>query len=77
MLLQRWLHAVDSTASTQQLERFAAMLMGVDVDVKAEEAKTGITAQSLVLQVMRSAQFWEMGNLRRACLFFSVDPEWY
>ncbi|KAL1762420.1 hypothetical protein FB107DRAFT_199085 [Schizophyllum commune] len=68
MLLQRWLHAVNSTASTQQLERFAAMLMGVDMDVEGEQSRTGITVQSLVLQAMRSAQFWEMANLRRAYL---------
>ncbi|KAL1728911.1 hypothetical protein EV714DRAFT_170414, partial [Schizophyllum commune] len=71
MLLQRWLHAVDSTASTQQLERFAAMLLGVDMDVEGEQSRTGITVQSLVLQAMRSAQFWEMANLRRACLSFT------
>ncbi|KAL1691939.1 hypothetical protein GGG16DRAFT_52547 [Schizophyllum commune] len=66
MILQRWLHVVDATASTQQLERFAAMLMGVDMDVEGEQSRTGITVQSLVLQAMRSAQFWEMANLRPA-----------
>ncbi|KAL1707662.1 hypothetical protein EV121DRAFT_198658 [Schizophyllum commune] len=66
IILQRWLHVVDSSASTQQLERFAAMLMSVDMDVNGEHCETGITAQSLVLQAMRSAQFWEMGNLRPA-----------
>ncbi|KAL1682051.1 hypothetical protein EV122DRAFT_181930, partial [Schizophyllum commune] len=72
MLLQRWLHVIDITASTQQLERFAAVLMGVDMDIKGEQSGTGITAQNLVLQAMRSAQFWEMGNMRRACHVYAA-----
>ncbi|KAG6866798.1 hypothetical protein C0991_008734 [Blastosporella zonata] len=63
MIVERWLPVIESFASTEQLERLIKAIMSIDI--APTTASTGLQAQTLLLQTLHSAQFWELPNIRK------------
>ncbi|KAJ7275268.1 hypothetical protein B0H12DRAFT_249170 [Mycena haematopus] len=80
MLIDRYLPIIDAIASPVQLQRLVKIIFRANI-VAHVSGTAGLNANSLLLNVLSSAQFWEFPNLRTAILVFAdeatsvlVDP---
>ncbi|GLB36377.1 hypothetical protein LshimejAT787_0306650 [Lyophyllum shimeji] len=68
MIIERWLPVIGSFASTEQLGRLVQILMSISISDRADTSSSGLDTQTLLLQALRSAQFWELPKLRTVVL---------
>ncbi|KAG5648160.1 hypothetical protein DXG03_006114 [Asterophora parasitica] len=64
MIVERWLPAIESFASSEQLERLIRIAMSINIATSAGSPPSGLQAQTLLLQTLHSAQFWELPIVR-------------
>ncbi|KAG6911773.1 hypothetical protein DXG01_000019 [Tephrocybe rancida] len=70
MILERWLPVIESFASTEQLERLVNVIMSIDITPNPEPPPSGLQVQTLLLQTLHSAQFWELPKFRVTLLTY-------
>ncbi|KAG6885946.1 hypothetical protein C0993_007448 [Termitomyces sp. T159_Od127] len=63
MIVERWLPLIETFASTEQVGRLVRIIMSIGV-VENPHSVSGLRAETLLLQVLHSAQFWELHELR-------------
>ncbi|KAK7064414.1 Urb2 domain-containing protein [Favolaschia claudopus] len=68
MILDRWLPLFDVIASSSHIHRFVKILFTATVAPRVSE---NVDMQTLLLNALSSAQFWELPNLRTAILAFA------
>ncbi|KDQ54722.1 hypothetical protein JAAARDRAFT_60187 [Jaapia argillacea MUCL 33604] len=74
VVCERFLSVFEKLASLEQLVKFVGVLMGVGrsvggVEEEGEEGRGGgVNPRLVFLRALRSAEFWEMGNLRIALM---------
>ncbi|KAF5377547.1 hypothetical protein D9615_005195 [Tricholomella constricta] len=64
MIFERWLSVIESFASTEQLERLIRIMVSINVADSDVISTSGLQAQTLLLQTLHSAQFWELPKFR-------------
>ncbi|KAF8350279.1 hypothetical protein F5887DRAFT_944597 [Amanita rubescens] len=70
MLVERWIPILDSHATSEQLGRFIELLMTIPLGNVSPPESTELRPQDVLLMVLRSAQFWELRNIRSVFLTF-------
>ncbi|KAF5337392.1 hypothetical protein D9611_003253 [Ephemerocybe angulata] len=72
LVLERWLPVIDMSASEHQLQKLAKILSRIPLDFigtpQGPSGKQSLGANHLLFRALRSAQFWELHNLRTALL---------
>ncbi|KIK97656.1 hypothetical protein PAXRUDRAFT_135830 [Paxillus rubicundulus Ve08.2h10] len=80
LLMDRWIDVIDALASTENLEKLASVLLSIPLDVindtaqdnhggsRVQQDRAIITPRSILLDVLRNAQFWELHNIRAVFL---------
>ncbi|KAH6917636.1 Urb2/Npa2 family-domain-containing protein [Coprinopsis sp. MPI-PUGE-AT-0042] len=70
LVLERWLPTIDALASSEQLSRLVATIAHLpllgSLVYQAQDQTGQLLPHHLLLRTLRSAQFWELGNLRTA-----------
>ncbi|KAG6902814.1 hypothetical protein C0995_011301 [Termitomyces sp. Mi166 len=64
MIVERWLPVIETFASTEQLKRLVRVIMSIGIAEDTSQSVPGLQAETLLLQVLRSAQFWELHKVR-------------
>ncbi|KAH0590433.1 hypothetical protein H2248_000586 [Termitomyces sp. 'cryptogamus'] len=64
MIVERWLPVIETFASTEQLQRLIQVMMSIGVAENTCRSIPGLQAETLLLQVLHSAQFWELHKVR-------------
>ncbi|KAM6497881.1 Urb2/Npa2 family domain containing protein [Amanita muscaria] len=74
MLVERWLPVIDAYASGEQLKRFVGLLLGVGLDeTSSSPNRSELRPQDVLVMILRSAQFWELLNIRPIFLSTVID----
>ncbi|KAG6837114.1 hypothetical protein H0H93_014420 [Arthromyces matolae] len=74
MLVGRWLPVVETFASEEQLTKLVQLLMSMLDPSEAErQVSNGLTPQTLLLQTLQTAQFWELPKIRGVLAIQSFD----
>ncbi|KAG5341373.1 hypothetical protein C0989_011084 [Termitomyces sp. Mn162] len=64
MIVARWLPVIETFASTEQLQRLIQVMMSIGVAENTCRSIPELQAETLLLQVLHSAQFWELHKVR-------------
>ncbi|KAF9243805.1 Urb2/Npa2 family-domain-containing protein [Melanogaster broomeanus] len=79
LLTDRWIEVVNALASAETLEKFVYVLLSIPLDLANKSAAQDsrgesaiVTPRSILLDVLRNAQFWELHNIRGLTLLRSV-----
>ncbi|KAF5312634.1 hypothetical protein D9619_003319 [Psilocybe cf. subviscida] len=67
MIIERWLPLIDHSGSQDQLNRLLRMVVAIKIPV-APSGANGIRAGGLLIQILRSAEFWELSSIRTVFL---------
>ncbi|TFK23128.1 hypothetical protein FA15DRAFT_621503 [Coprinopsis marcescibilis] len=71
LVLERWLPTIDTLASSEQLSKLVKIIMQLPVSTNARSSgdrNQNLLPEHLLLRTLRSAQIWELPNIRTAFL---------
>ncbi|KAK2462096.1 hypothetical protein APHAL10511_006559 [Amanita phalloides] len=73
MLIERWLPTVDSFCTAEQLRRFVTLLMSIPFSDVPSLKDSEIRPFDVLVMALRSAEFWELANIRPVLLSYLTD----
>ncbi|KAF8624871.1 hypothetical protein AX15_005748 [Amanita polypyramis BW_CC] len=73
MLVERWMAVVDAYATAEQLRLYIQLLVNIAFEDISPPNKKELRPHDVLAIVLRSAQFWELRNIRSVFLSFLTE----